>query len=252
MSGSRRRSGFSLIELLVVIAILAILFALLFTAIQKARNAATKVYCVNNLSQVGQAIRSYEAVTGAFPSGHDGHSPPAGQGWYPSMSWMVRILPYIEQTGMSNQSRAAYAAGYSPFYPPHPCDDVVKVYTCPGDDRVLQAQFVTQTNINQSFTLGLTSYLGVSGTALANGDGMLFLRSKIRSADVTDGLSNTLMVGERPPNSDLIFGWWYNGDGQSDTGSCDVVLVRARSTPRVMAFLPIPALPDPGVTSRAQ
>lgn len=225
-----RRSAFSLIELLVVIAIIAVLLSLVLAGAQKARIAADKVYCVNNLKQIGIALNDFHSVKGYFPPGTDGHSPPAGSGLYPSLSWMGWILPYIEQDKLWKKSQAAYAAGNSPFYPPHPCDQVIKVYTCPGDYRVLQSQFVVQFNINQSFVLGLTSYQGVNGTNLNAKDGVLYVRSHVRQADITDGISNTLMVGERPPNTDMIFGWWYDGDGQATsaepggTGSCDVVL----------------------------
>ena len=78
----------------------------------------------------------------------------------------------------------------------------------------------------------LTSYLGVEGTNQRSRDGVLYLNSSVRFAEITDGLSNTLLVGERPPSVDFYVGWWYAGAGQYDgffggirnSGSCGVDL----------------------------
>jgi hypothetical protein len=76
----------------------------------------------------------------------------------------------------------------------------------------------------------LTSYLGVSGKDHTSRDGVLFQNSLVRLGDVSDGTSNTLMLGERPPSTDLQFGWWYAGIGQRGSGSADLVLgVRERN-----------------------
>jgi len=72
--------------------------------------------------------------------------------------------------------------------------------------------------------VGFTFYLGVEGTNYLANDGVLYLNSHTRMADVTDGLSNTLLAGERPPSPDESLGWWYAGWGQAQSGSLDVVL----------------------------
>lgn len=209
------RRGFSLIELLVVVAILAILVALLMAAVQKARDGANRVYCANNLKEIGVALNNYQSVVGTYPPGM---TPPwnlqVPRGIYPygALSWLGLILPYIDQQNGWRTTQAAFAANPIPnINPPHVMQShVIHLYTCPGDPRVLQAHDV------QGYEVALTSYLGVNGTNLRTHDGILFSMSKVRAIDVTDGLSNTLLVGERPPSVDL-WGWWYAGSGQYDT-----------------------------------
>jgi prepilin-type processing-associated H-X9-DG protein len=73
--------------------------------------------------------------------------------------------------------------------------------------------------------VAVTSYLGVSGReSVADRSGMLFQDSATRLLDATDGTSNTLLLGERPPSADFQFGWWYAGTGQKLSGSADLVL----------------------------
>jgi prepilin-type N-terminal cleavage/methylation domain-containing protein/prepilin-type processing-associated H-X9-DG protein len=247
MTRRSQRPGFSLIELLVVICIIAILTALLLTAVQRARTAANKVYCVNNLQQIGIALKSYESLNGSFPPGINpmpalanptAINPTATNPYYKQygcLSWMGWILPYIEQNNAWTTAQQSYTQNANPDYnPPHVVMSwVIKTYTCPGDPRVLVYHDV------YGYTAALTSYLGVNGTNLRSHDGMLYGLSCVRTVDVTDGLSNTVMVGERPPNNDMWLGWWYDGAGQWDwsqtwngqpaawnvnTGSCDVLL----------------------------
>jgi prepilin-type processing-associated H-X9-DG protein len=85
-----------------------------------------------------------------------------------------------------------------------------------------------------TLSLALTTFLGVNGTDMSKLDGTFYWRSKVRFSQITDGSSNTIIVGERPPSTDLSFGWWFAGTGQSwdihgtsypeSTGSGDVVL----------------------------
>jgi prepilin-type N-terminal cleavage/methylation domain-containing protein/prepilin-type processing-associated H-X9-DG protein len=255
----RSRQGFTLIELLVVIAIIGILIALLLPAVQKVRDAATRTQCQNRLRQIGLAIHNYEQVEGKFPLGchsdwaHD-NKKPHPDGWY--TSWLFEITPYIEQDNVwkldqTILKQAGY--GYDPWNTkfPHPAlGTVMPMYICNADPRTLVAE------PSEGLQVALTSFLGVAGTR-ANGsplsqggplpswDGIFRNEGvAIRIAEVTDGLSNTLMVGERPPSGKTMdFGWWFAGYGQDDhnhdggAGAGDVLL-GIRETNTTTATIP--------------
>src|SRR5262249_24576202 len=89
----RHHRGFTLIELLVVIAIIAVLIALLLPAVQSAREAARRAQCTNNLKQIGLAMHNYESTNGTLPPGVKGCC------WG---TWLVFILPYVEQGPLFN------------------------------------------------------------------------------------------------------------------------------------------------------
>jgi prepilin-type N-terminal cleavage/methylation domain-containing protein/prepilin-type processing-associated H-X9-DG protein len=168
-----RRRGFTLIELLVVIAIIAVLIALLLPAVQKVREAASRAKCVNNLKQIGIGLHAYHDAKGNFPAGNQ---------------WSTELLPFVEQEHHGVE---------------------VKLYQCPSDGRKLVADF------SPTFQVGCTSYLGVTGSDKRNGmfpeDFPIFFPGT-RVTDVTDGTSNTLMIGERPPSPDLRSGIYQFAD----------------------------------------
>jgi prepilin-type processing-associated H-X9-DG protein len=145
-----------------------------------------------------------------------------GKDPYPFMTWLTQLLPYIEQDALWHTSLQAYGKTTNPFQnPPHSAlATTIGLYTCPADGRVQQSQVAQKDNL----LVALTSYLGVSGQNLFSHDGVLFADSAVRLTDITDGTSQTLLAGERPPSADFQFGWWYAGVGQMLTGSADSVL----------------------------
>lgn len=226
MSPSRSRFGFSLLELLVVIAIFGVLATLLLPAVAQSRRAADRLRCQNNLKQIGLALHAYHDGCGSFPPAFAADS-------YRYLTWMGRLLPFTEQSGLWQETQLAYRVTPMPWQaPPHLGDRSLALYSCPSDPRLFQAVPTVEVYWLAGGTtlelldvqVGLTSYLGVSGTDLTSRDGIFYAGSAVRLTDVTDGASNTLMVGERPPSADLQYGWWYAGQGQLLTGSADMVL----------------------------
>lgn len=217
MIGSRRRHAFSLLELLVVIAIVGILTALSAAAVQRVRETGNRARCADHLRQIGMALHHYHDVQGVFPSGV---SYKQGKDPQPFMSWQTRLLPFLEQQAAWDQAVKAFEKDKRFLHvPPHVLfATVMPAFTCPSDGRTLVPGQIGP------ITAGLTSFLGVEGTDQLSQDGLLYLDSRTRLADVTDGTSQTLLVGERPPSADLILGWWYAGEGQSKDGSGDMVL----------------------------
>jgi prepilin-type N-terminal cleavage/methylation domain-containing protein len=218
--GSDVRHAFTLLELLVVLSIVAVLMGLLLPAVQRARDAAARITCENNLHQIGLAAHQYHDTMGSLPPGI--RSSAVRNQPYPLASWLTMLLPYIEQGSLWNATVTAYQQSRSPFKnPPHiGLATVMPIFACPADPRADRVQFAPR----DRFNVALTSYLGVEGLDLYSKDGLLFRDSTIRFADITDGLSNTLLAGERPASADFQFGWWYAGAGQRFSGSAEMVL----------------------------
>jgi prepilin-type N-terminal cleavage/methylation domain-containing protein len=130
-SGNSSRPAFTLIELLVVIGILAVLMGLLLPAVQRARHAALRIKCENNLRQIGLAAHQYHDAAGLFPPGSSSGKP------YLYMSWFTRILPYLEQDALWRQADSAYRQnpGVLPYIvPPHvDFSTAVAIFSCPAD-----------------------------------------------------------------------------------------------------------------------
>jgi prepilin-type N-terminal cleavage/methylation domain-containing protein/prepilin-type processing-associated H-X9-DG protein len=195
--------AFTLIELLVVIAIIGILIALLLPAVQKVRESASLRKCSNNLKQLGIALHMYHDQYGMFPQAYSStelfNDP--GQTFPPNQykpSWAVCLLPFIEQD-------AAHKLGFDSY-----SVQVIKLYLCSSDPR-LSGKYAGSAFGGGH---GVTSYLAVNGNEFTPGnktkgnEGVIYFDSKTRMAEITDGTSNTVLLGERPPTWDHYWGWW--------------------------------------------
>jgi hypothetical protein len=213
---------------------------LLLPAVQKIRDAANRSKCQNNLKQMGLALHHHHDTYGHLPQGVMYEFP------YYYWSWMAQLLPFWEQEAAWKQADAwarqptpAYAywpwGGFwlDPQTPANPSLGVkLQCLICPADGR--QNYTLPGSQWGGNGEVAFTGYLGVAGL---RGDqfadpaaaGIFHWRSSTRLADVTDGLSNTLMVGERPPSQDLYYGWWFAGAGYDANGTGDVV-IGARET----------------------
>ncbi len=211
--GNRR--GFTLIELLVVIAIIAILIGLLLPAVQKVREAAARMSCSNNMKQLGIALHSFHDANNRMPPGGGDDTPPFGtatSGW--GSSWKVYILPYIEQDNLHRQWQYnQWSSGWQNANNLSLVNKVtIKPYRCPSS-TLPDFHPSSTTNVTNSFQM-FTSYVGVAGTSIDSpintnigccngsgnrngGSGILHTNGQVTMVGITDGTSNTILVGEQ-------------------------------------------------------
>ncbi len=218
------RAGFSLIELLLVLAIMGILMGLFLGAIQKVRERVRQLSCQNNLKQLAMAAEGFHTQRGHYPAGC---SVQTDNGSHPFQSWITTLLPWLEQDNLARQSVEAFAK--DSFFATVPHDAVrsvvLPVLICPSNPAaetpLTQAEWSVEGRKIGPSAFALTSYLGVGGKTYLTKDGILYLDSQIRSGDIADGKSQTILIGERPPGGKKHWGWWYAGWGMSKSGSGD-------------------------------
>lgn len=192
-------SGFTLIELLVVIAIIAVLIALLLPAVQQAREAARRTQCKNHLKQLGLALHNYESTYSVFPPlGTIGSSSFATDSYSPQ----ARILPYLEQANMHNlldfsiNPWGGSPSGPNPVLNLNVFSTSIPVFQCPSDPGPARytVEGVSCAGINYMVSTG--SGTGTTYDVRRRTDGVAYVNSAVRIRDVTDGMSNTVLMSE--------------------------------------------------------
>jgi prepilin-type N-terminal cleavage/methylation domain-containing protein len=198
-SPRRGPTAFTLVELLVVLAIIGVLVGLLLPAVASSREAARRSYCYNNLMQFGVALHAYDSVHEVLPPGVVSETSPVldrptGYGF----GWMARVLPYFDLKNTYNHfnldvglytSENATTRTY-----------LIGNFLCPSDWGPTRG----------ANSVALTSYVGVQhdieAPIAADNHGVLFLNSRVRYEDVTDGISMTIFVAEKQ-NTAADLGW---------------------------------------------
>jgi prepilin-type N-terminal cleavage/methylation domain-containing protein/prepilin-type processing-associated H-X9-DG protein len=270
------RRGFTLIELLVVIAIIAILIGLLLPAVQKVREAAARSKCTNNLKQIGLALHAYNDTMNSLPLGMPDDD---GRSW----SWRVRILPYIEQQAAFNNLKADTAHFWLPPSDNGPnglsIDTVaqselvgntsaggnvplskIQVYMCPSDilpemddAGCAKANYCGNAGTAQYWTATWNGCAQVKGSTQ---NGMLLYSNDnsnnwaVRLTGATDGLSNTITVGEVSVSANVsstntgdgAFPVWAGGN---DDGGCNGFRTAGNAL-RLMETVNFTQVPSPG------
>lgn len=212
------RPAFTLVELLVAIFIIGILIAFLLPAVQFAREAARRMSCQSQVKQLALALHQYHDTRRALPPGKSTARPGNKQ---IHAFWLVHLLPYIEQPTVADESQIEFAAQPNAFIPYQHATQhaVVNLFACPSDDRVREPQWTHNNRL-----VALTSYVGNVGSDYRAKNGVLYADSAVTFGFITDGTSNTLLFGERPPSTDFWYGWWYAGYGQNGEGAPDALL----------------------------
>lgn len=209
LSRRRAKSAFTLIELLVVIAIIAVLIALLLPAVQQAREAARRSQCKNNLKQLGLALHNYHEAYGRFVFGKGGTGQWASNevtNW-DRLSGLVPLTPFIDQAPLWNQISAGTGGNYAGapnHMGPEPWVDSytpwrtsLAVLRCPSETgRGTGWPQIGRTNY--AFCIGDTIRDNHHGGQWSSRDarGMFFLWSSLGFSDISDGSSNTILMGE--------------------------------------------------------
>jgi prepilin-type N-terminal cleavage/methylation domain-containing protein len=250
---SRKPAGFTLVELLVVIAIIGVLVALLLPAVQAAREAARRSSCSNNLKNLGLAMHNYHDTNNAFPYGDrlTGNSRTFG--------WTARILPFIEQQPLYD--RINWSASWSDttpvngYYNKQIQSNKINVFLCPSATNDKTTSDLDGTT--PAYTFHYVGIMGPDGTNAMTGtyytctncisggvtghggfaqQGMLNWEKAQTMANVTDGLSNTLMLGELSWNKANCFRVWTRGTDGSYTTATKNIRYAIKAKPYTTEF----------------
>lgn len=232
----RRHSGFTLVELLVVIAIIGILVALLLPAVQAARESARRIQCTNHLKQLSLAVHNYISANKMFPSGMTQDVRVATDQFY-GVTWIVSVLPYLEEQSTFDRwdlDNLPGMSGVMDSAATSPAASQITAMLCPSDTpqqttwRLPRATQSTGSTLALPGFYALTSYAGNHGSRNYHGndavpdgvffttgefarpnrrEGKPFVQKPVKVSQVSDGLSKTVLVGEKlnfDPNFDAM------------------------------------------------
>jgi prepilin-type N-terminal cleavage/methylation domain-containing protein/prepilin-type processing-associated H-X9-DG protein len=244
----RRNRGFTLIELLVVISIIAILVGLLLPAVQKVREAAARMKCQNNMKQLGLGVHLYHDAYQKLPPGAQGVMSATNTA---GTSWLVLILPQIEQGNLYNNYNTglSYTANLAVGTQPVP------LHMCPSGAKLLSQSSAEPGNYT-------THYYGIQGPGTGSGypimpgsggssgnysnppfagmlihfEAAMLIQGVVTLGDVTDGTSNTFMIGEMSytpaiGTPDAGYRRWIRGDNGAGAGAAKNIAYAIGSTP---------------------
>jgi prepilin-type N-terminal cleavage/methylation domain-containing protein len=228
-----RRRAFTLVELLVAIAVIGLLLAMILPAVAGAREAARKTQCANHLRQVGLALQNYHDVFTRFPAGASSSN---------QLSWHVSILPQLEQGNLYSQFRFDEGDYYAPEpngkNNPHGLADI-PVFRCPSSSRQKSMTSLDKVNDQHTWTTHFYGIMGPRGpraepgepayeelpvTGLFAAQGLLTLDRTRAVSDITDGSSNTFVVGELSWNDALGYRTWVRGHIKYTMSGCKNVV----------------------------
>lgn len=201
-----RRRAFTLLETLIVAGIIGVLLALIAPAVQRVRASADLMRCAANMNQIGLAANLHHSDRGRLPIAGRGFTKFAAGIPELAFGWPFFLLPYLDHAALYKQSLEALRANDNPVVnPPHVGYATnLRVFSCPADGRMSSPLI----DLN-GLPTGVWSYAGNGGTGPVRASSVI-QNPGLTLSEISDGLSSTLLLGERPPPDTVQSGNWYS------------------------------------------